>query len=101
MKKDIVKQLRAVADTTPAVFEWRMLPELFTGAELNLTPLADAQPEPYIPDAVYVVDMPALVAVDHYQQYKDAYKRDGWEGVKAYHRSVMDKIKNCKTKAAA
>jgi hypothetical protein len=91
MKKDIAQQLNRAAETTPTVFEWELRPEIFTGEELNLTPLGDHVY--YIPENEYTVLMPTLVAVDHKQQFKDAYKRGGWEAVKLYHRAVMDKIK--------
>lgn len=98
IKKHIAQQLRAAADSTPTVFDWVMMPEQFTGAELNLTPLGEIMQ--LDADRVYTVDMPAMVAVDHYQQFKDAYKRGGWEAVREYHRSVMAKVKNSKKLAA-
>lgn len=91
MKKQIATQLNEVASTMPIVYEWVLIPEQFTGAELNLTPLA--KHVKYDADKVYDVPMPAMVAVTHKQQIKDAYKRGGLPAVKEYHQSVMAKIK--------
>ncbi len=91
MKKDIAKALAKAAETTPTVFEWELRPETFTAEELHLTPIADQMA--LVPGRLYTVDMPCLVAVDHKQQFKDAYKRGGWPAVKEYHRSVISKIK--------
>lgn len=96
MKKHIAKQLNAAADSTPIVYEWDLLPEQFTGRELNLTPLADTRK--FDPDKVYTVPMPAMIAVDHHKQFKDAYNRGGWPAVKEYHAGVMAKVKNCTRK---
>ena len=92
MKAEIARQLNAAAESTPIVFEWTMMPSQFTGEELNLTPLGDHVK--YEKDEIYTVLMPTMIAVNHKQQFKDAYKRGGWEAVKAYHRGVMDKIKD-------
>lgn len=94
MRKDIVQQLHKAAETTPLVFEWIEVPEIFTAEELHLTPFADIMQ--LEPGAKYEVPMPALRAVEHKQQFKDAYKRGGWPAVKEYHSSVMAKIKNSK-----
>lgn len=90
MKKAIATQLNEVADTMPIVYEWTLIPEEFTGEELNLTPLGNHVK--YEKDKVYTVPMPAMVAVTHKQQIKDAYKRGGLLAVKQYHQSVMAKI---------
>lgn len=96
MKKDIVRQLNKVAETTPIVFEWAEREEMFTGEELNLTPLGDVVK--FKPDETYPVPMPAMVAVDHHKQFKDAYNRGGWPAVKEYHSGVMAKVKTASNK---
>jgi len=88
----VATQLNKLAETTPVVFDWVLIPEIFTGAELNLSPLAETQT--FEPTAMYTVNMPAMLAVNHKQQIKDAYKRGGFPAVKEYHQSVMAKIKN-------
>lgn len=98
MKKNIAQQLNAAAESTPLVFEWILLPEIFKGWELNLTPIADINP-PFEPEEDYSFDMPAMRAVNHKQQFKDAYNRGGWQAVKEYHTSVMAKIDKIKSKA--
>lgn len=91
MNKHILKQLEEVAATTPLVFKWEERPEPFYSNELLLTPYADVMKLDPNPDVIYYILMPCLVAVDHYRQLKDAYKRNGFDGVKEYHRSVIDK----------
>ena len=89
MDKSIANKLREVASSLPIIYEWKMVPEIFTGAELNTTPLADAFR--FEPDKEYTYPMPAMVAVDHRQQVKDAFKRGGVEGVEQYYFKTMDK----------
>lgn len=91
MKGDIRKALQAVAETTPQIFDWVEHPEEFTGEELLLTPIA--QQRKIVKGQTYIIDMPALRAVDHYAKFVEAFNNMGWQGVKKYHRSVMDKIK--------
>ena len=89
MKKNIVNKLLEVADTLPIIYEWKMVPEVFTGEELNTTPLADKVK--FKPDQEYTYPMPAMVAVDHRQQLKDAFKHSGIDGVQNYFNQTMDK----------
>lgn len=91
MKKNIAHQLNMAALSTPLVLEWVEIEETFTAEELWLTPYADVMA--LVAGALYTVLMPAQRAVEHKQQFKDAYKRGGWLEVKKYHRSVIDKIK--------
>ena len=91
MKKHIAKQLNEVAATMPTVLEWGMEAQEVEGSWLIHGPIADRQP--IDPTKMYRIDLPVLRGVDHKQQVKDAYKRGGMEAVKAYHRSVIDKIK--------
>ena len=60
-----------------------------TGEELKLTPYDDHVD--LVPTKIYEVPIPKYVAVLHEQQLKDAYKRQGWEGVESYTNSVMRK----------
>lgn len=90
MKKDVAKQLAEIANTIPVVFEWELMPEEFTGEELNLTPFGDHQKFP--PQEKYQIDMPTLVANMHRQQVKDAYKRGGLMAVKMYREDVINSI---------
>ena len=92
MKHHIAKQLNEVAATMPRVFTWTMEPEVVEGSWLMHSPIADRQK--IDPQLSYRVLLPVAKAVDHKQQIKDAYKRGGMEAVKAYHRSVIDKIKS-------
>jgi len=92
MKKDIASRLNEVAASMPIIFEWKTESILMKGWELNLTPLGDIYRLEKEKD--YTVEVPVMVAVEHKQQLKDAYKRGGMPEVIRYHRSVMDKIKN-------
>lgn len=92
MRKDVAKQLAEIANTIPVVFEWEMMPEEFTGEELNLTPLGEHQNFPK--HEKYKVDMPTLVANMHRQQLKDAYKRGGIKAVEMYREDVIKRIEN-------
>jgi hypothetical protein len=91
MNKHIAKQLNEIAATTPTLFSWTTEQVMMFGWELNLTPLGDEIK--FEKEAEYPILVPMMVAVDHKQQFKDAYKRGGWEEVKAYHKSVIDKIR--------
>lgn len=93
MNNEIAKALNKVAAGMPLLFKWVEMPEQFTGAELNLTPLGELND--FEPDAIYEVMMPGLIATEHKQQIKDAYKRDGMEGVREYHRKVMNEVNLC------
>ena len=66
-------------------------PAVFTGEEMNLSFFGES--EEFIKDEMYMVPMPALVATEHKQQVKDAYKRGGLPAVQQYHQSVIAKIK--------
>lgn len=90
MRKDVAKQLAEIANTIPVVFEWELMPEEFTGEELNLTPFGDHQK--FLPKEKYQIDMPALVANTHRQQLKDAYKKGGIRAVEMYREDVIKKI---------
>lgn len=90
MKKDIAKQLSDLANSLPVVFEWEMMPEEFTGEELNLTPFGDHQK--FNKEEKYEVYMPTLVANFHKQQFKDAYKKGGLPAVEKYRNDILDKI---------
>jgi len=92
MKKEIAKQLAEIANTIPVVFEWELMPEEFTGEELNLTPFGDYQKFP--PQEKYQIDMPTLVANMHRQQLKDAYKKGGLKAVEEYREDVIKRIEN-------
>lgn len=94
MKKEIVQQLRKAAESTPVIFEWTTSPSVFTGEEMNLSAFGETQK--FDKDKHYTVDMPTMVAVDHHQQFKDAFKRGGWPAVKEYHSKVMEKLKTAK-----
>ena len=89
MKNNIARQLNQVAKGMPLVYEWHQGKAIMSGADLNLTPLGGKLD----PNQDYEFDMPYMVAVEHKQQLKDAYKRGGFQEVKKYHKSVMDKIK--------
>lgn len=90
MKKNIAKQLAEIADTIPVVFEWELMPEEFTGEELNLTPYGEYQKFP--PHEKYQIDMPTLVANMHRQQLKDSYKKGGIKAVEQYRDEVLRRI---------
>jgi len=90
MKKHISSRLEEVAKSLPLIFEWTTYPEKFYGWELNLTPLKEKFGK-FEKDKVYEYPMPALRAVEHHQQLKDAYKNKGIEGVETYYNNVMDK----------
>lgn len=91
MKANIARQLNEVAETMPLVFEWELQPEVVDGDWLRFSAIGDTQK--IDPAQQYRIDLPVMVAVSHKQQVKDAYKRGGFEAVKEYHRSVMNKIK--------
>ncbi len=86
MKKDIVIHLRQIADNMPLVYETVDDQVLWQGHDLLLTPLAHQVDDP---EAWYAVYCPKFVAVQHYQQLKDAYKRSGWPGVMDYNKKVL------------
>jgi hypothetical protein len=90
MKNNIARQLNEVAKGMPLVYEWHEGSGQWSGSDLNLTPMGDKYK--FDPDKLYTISMPYMQAVEHKQQLKDAYKRGGFEEVKKYHRSVMDKI---------
>lgn len=91
MNKRIASQLNEVAATMPLAFEWKTETVLMKGWELNLTPLGEGVT--FEKDADYEIPVPCMVAVEHKQQIKDAYKAGGLPAVQAYHRKVMDKAK--------
>jgi hypothetical protein len=91
MNKQIASKLNEVAAGMPVVFEWKTELVLMAGWELKLTPL-----EKFVKsdEELYQIEVPVMVAVEHKQQLKDAYKRGGMEAVQAYHRGVIEKAKN-------
>ncbi len=91
MNNEIARKLNQIADGMPILFKWVEVPEVFTGKELNLTPLGEF--ERFDPAASYTVLMPAQKATEHRQQIKDAYKRGGMEAVKVYHSNFMAQLK--------
>jgi hypothetical protein len=92
MKKPIVQSIRKLADSLPQVFEEKEDTVLMSGLELRLTPFADWQE--LEPETMYAVPIPKYVAVDHYQQLKDAMKRGGLDAVKSYADDVILKFGN-------
>ena len=97
MDKHIAASLKKVADTMPIVFEWSTERIVMKGWELFLTPLADERT--FEMDKDYYVVVPVMLAVEHRKQLKDAFNRGGWDEVKVYHRSVIDKIKTKKNES--
>lgn len=92
MKKQIIQSIRKLADTLPTVFIEEDDSVHMTGEELLLTPYADTQQ--LEKQKVYEVPVPKYRAVDHYQQLKDAMKKDGFIGVQRYANEVMLKHQN-------
>lgn len=96
MNQQLARELNAIADALPLVFKWVDIQEVFTGAELNLTPLGEILH--YEPSEQYVVMMPALEATEHGKQVKDAYRKGGWPAVHEYKMNILQMIQgeNCK-----
>jgi hypothetical protein len=92
MKKPIVQSIRKLADSLPQVFEEKEDTVLMSGLELRLTPFADWQE--LEPETLYAVPIPMYIAVDHYQQLKDAFKRGGVQALQSYADDVILKYKN-------
>lgn len=90
MRKDIAKELNKIAASIPLVFDWSTEKIIMKGWELNLTPFGDHYK--YIAEEDYEVDVPVMIAVEHKQQVKDAYKRGGSAAVHQYYQSVKAKI---------
>lgn len=90
MKKEIASRLNEVAQSMPTVFEWKTAPVEMKGWELKLTPLDSPS---LIDNQDYMIEVPCMVAVEHKQQLKDAYKRGGMDEVVKYHKSVLQKVK--------
>lgn len=90
MNKLIANRLNDLAQKLPLVFEEKPDKVLMSGEELKLTPYDDLCK--LIPTKIYEVPIPKYVAVLHEQQLKDAFKREGWNGVEGYVHKVMSKI---------
>lgn len=90
MNKAISKSLTEVSERLPLIFEWEPGVYLFTGKELNLTPLGEKQK--FIDNGIYKIELPQMRAVEHRQQVKDAFKKAGLAGVKDYCNNVMAKV---------
>ena len=86
MRRHIASTLRSIAETMPTVFDLQDDWVMWSGHDLLLTPLADKVDDK---DALYKVWCPKLVAVEHWHQLKDAFKRGGWEEVKEYQIKVL------------
>lgn len=86
MRRQIATTLREIAETMPTVFDMQDDWVMWSGRDLLLTPMADKVDDK---DALYKVWCPKLVAVDHRHQLKDAFKRGGWDEVKAYQIKVL------------
>jgi len=91
MKKNIATELNQIADSIPIVFNWSTEKIIMKGWELNLTPFGDHFK--YEKEQDYTIDVPVMIAVEHKQQVKDAYKRGGPSAVREYYQSVVAKIK--------
>lgn len=87
MDKQIAKQLREISDMLPLVFEHETETVLWTGADLNLTPYGDKIR--FEANKLYPLQVPVMRAVEHRQQVKDAFKRDGMKGVNLYIQKVV------------
>lgn len=86
MRRHIAATLRQIAETMPTVFDMQDDWVMWSGHDLMLTPLADRVDDK---DALYKVWCPKLVAVEHWHQLKDAYKRGGWNEVQEYQFKVL------------
>jgi len=91
LKKLISKQIREYAEKLPLVFEWEDDVVIMQGWELKLTPYGDNMT--LEDDSYYSVPMYKMRAVLHEQQMKDAYKKEGVDGVVKYIKSISDKLK--------
>jgi len=88
MKKNVSKRLNEIASKLPLVFKAEQDYVWMTGKELKLTPVDDMLK--LEDDREYQIPIPKLIAVFHEQQVKDAYKRNGAEGVEEYVNSVIN-----------
>lgn len=91
MNKVIANKLTGLAEKLPLVFEEKEDKVLMTGAELKLTPYDDLMK--LEPTKIYEVPIPKYVAVEHRLQLKDAFKKQGMEGVNRYVQKVMNNLK--------
>jgi hypothetical protein len=101
LKKETVIYLGKVAKKLPLVFKEEISKEPWLGKDLMLTPYADdaqlrlrdfGSEAPLDPDEFYWVPIPAFRAVMHIQQLKDAWKKNGQEGVNEYVLSVIRSV---------
>jgi hypothetical protein len=90
LKKEIAKQLNDIADGIPHVFIEQDDHVLMIGHEVLLTPLAHLVIDPNLLYSVYI---PKFVAVDHKQQIKDCWKREGMKGVTDYCKNVLRQLR--------
>lgn len=90
MKRCVAQKLNELADALPLVFTAEPTTINMFGWELNLTPYGDVKE--YEKDKVFEVPFFQLRAVEHKQQVKDAFKRNGIEGVNQYIESVKNNL---------
>jgi hypothetical protein len=101
VKKADAIYLRKVAKKLPLVFQEEISMEPWSGRDLFLTPYEDdpslrlkdfGSCDDLDPDKIYLVPIPAFRAVLHDQQLKDAWKKNGKQGVEDYVLKVIRSV---------
>jgi hypothetical protein len=90
ISKQVEEQLKMVAESTPILFDWIMIPTPFLGEDLNLTPLA--KEKKFNKGEVYHIPMPHLFSEDPIRIFRAAYLRGGFEQVKRKHAEIVKHI---------
>lgn len=90
MKKSIAKHLNELAEKLPIVYESEPVEIEMSGYELNRSGYGEIYR--FDEKKMYKIPFFQLRAVEHKQQLKDAYKRDGLNGFNKYMDSLIQKI---------
>ena len=90
MKKAISKHLNELAEKLPIGYDVEPVTIQLTGYELNRSGYGETRK--FKDTYLYEIPFFQLRAVEHKQQLKDAYKRDGINGFNKYMDSLIQKI---------
>jgi hypothetical protein len=90
MKKNIVKQIRKVAEELPIIMRNTCEKHIMTGAEMieELELMKTEDNKPVLPSERYLVRQPVLISINHHRKMKKIYKELNVQGLSLYINAV-------------
>lgn len=94
------KMLRKYADALPCVMETKIEVHLMKGSELLEIGYVEEEGKKIDPKKTYPFNQPVKIAANHYRRLKNAWMRNGEEGVQHYINNIAKLMKEENKNAA-